>query len=130
MTTYKRHLATNPNLDLKTLLLTLHGPSMQHGDSSPYNALDVLTSKSLNFVNTDLKCSERFLCAIQALGLTHVEFANLIGADHNITKKLTYIVDPNPRISTLVKWSKSKIGCSILIYVFYPKIHNRLVMKI
>lgn len=130
MTTYKRHLADNASLDLETLLLTLQGPAEKQQEGYPYNALDPITSKSLNLVNTDIKCSDRFNSAIQALGLTHVEFANLIGSDHNLTKKLTYIVDPNPRISTLAKWSKTRIGCSILIYVFYPKIHNRIVMKV
>lgn len=130
MTTYKRHLAADACLDLETLLSTLQGASAKLYEDSPYNALDVITSKSLNLVNTDLKCSERFNNAMQALGLTHVEFANLIDSDHNMTKKLTYLVDPNPRISTLAKWSNTRIGCSILLYVFFPKIHNRIVIKI
>jgi hypothetical protein len=129
MTTYKR-LLTTPNInDIKALYGALQNlPLDDLRVCSAKEVLDTSLSVSLNIANPDSFCSQRFNIALDKLALSPYDFAKAFKLDGAFTKRLTFVNHLNPRLVTLTPWLDHKTSSSVLIYVFFPLVHNRLLI--
>lgn len=92
--------------------------------------LDLEFSKRLNLASTSCTTAERFKFALNTLGLSVNEFASLYGLDRGFVKRVSFLSKPNPSTKSLTPWLKNRTSASVLVFVFFPKVHNRFQFSI
>lgn len=100
------------------------------GDETKVQANEAyLTQLSYGFAAIeDRALKERIKEVAQVQTQSLNELADSIGLSRAQVKRLSYVVDSNPRLNTLLKWSGSQLGMDSFLYAFFPKQYNQAIL--
>jgi hypothetical protein len=130
-TTLKQILTTHSVNDIKGLYHALQGTPLDCLQGSfAKEALNIRVSMSLSMANPDYHHYQRFNIALERLSLSSYQFSKKYNLNSSFTKRLTFVGKLNPRLTTLSPWVSSNTTFSILLYVFFPLMHNRLLLSV
>ncbi|MDI5833337.1 hypothetical protein OCF84_20565 (plasmid) [Shewanella xiamenensis] len=131
MSSYRAFLQNVDHNDVKSIILHISpyaSLDMNSGDLD--SILDLVFSKSLNLATTTATTAERFNTVLKLLNVNSNQYASKFKLDRGFAKRITYISNHNPSVKKLSSWLSSPICASALIYVFFPKAHNRMLFTI